>query len=273
MSSKAFSNPLVWGLVAVVLVVAAGLGSWGYTSYRERALRRAVAPQEQAADARLREALAAAHLPGFTHRPLALLCAIVRHADAAMLSAKSLGRNQPYVFAEPDDNARVPRAPVSPAGRENAARLGRAARGAAEELLQSVVLPLPHYRGKPSELRFPCRLMAYGVSDNPEYVGALCIKLRGGPHGRETVLSSEFLLIRPDPLAIVWRHAMELIGLNEWVKQHHTFGQAATPLIHTAAHEVWIVAPEKSPELSVYRVPIGENDRAHPNQGPGASSH
>jgi diguanylate cyclase (GGDEF)-like protein len=77
---------------------------------------------------------------------------IVRDADAAMLSAKSLGRNQTYLFAEPDDNARVPRAPVSPAGRDNAARLGRAARGAAEELLQSVVLPLPHYRGKPSEL-------------------------------------------------------------------------------------------------------------------------
>jgi hypothetical protein len=130
-----------------------------------------------------------------------------------------------------------------------------------------------YIRGKPSELRFPCRLMAYGVSDNPEYVGALCIKLRGGPHGRETVLSSEFLLIRPDSLAIVWRHAMELIGLNEWVKQHHTFGQAATPLIHTAAHEVWIVAPERSPELSVYRVPIRGNDRAQPNHGPGASAH
>lgn len=130
-----------------------------------------------------------------------------------------------------------------------------------------------YIRGKPSELRFPCRLMAYGVSDNPEYVGALCIKLRGGPHGRETVLSSEFLLIRPDPLAVVWRHRMELIGLNEWVKQHYTFGQAGTPLIHTARHEVWIVAPEKSPELSVYRVPVQENDRAQPDHGPGASAH
>jgi len=59
MSSKKFKNPLVWGVVAVVVLVAAGLGAWGYASYRERSLHQAVAPQVQAADARLREALAA----------------------------------------------------------------------------------------------------------------------------------------------------------------------------------------------------------------------
>ncbi|MGH2475872.1 MAG: GGDEF domain-containing protein, partial [Candidatus Limnocylindrales bacterium] len=32
---------------------------------------------------------------------------LVRDADAAMYSAKSLGRNQTYIFAEPDDDARV----------------------------------------------------------------------------------------------------------------------------------------------------------------------
>ncbi len=40
---------------------------------------------------------------------------LVRDADAAMYSAKSLGRNQTYIFAEPDENARVPRAPISSA--------------------------------------------------------------------------------------------------------------------------------------------------------------
>jgi hypothetical protein len=33
---------------------------------------------------------------------------LVRDADAAMYSAKSLGRNQTYILAEPDDEARVP---------------------------------------------------------------------------------------------------------------------------------------------------------------------
>ncbi|MEJ7695423.1 MAG: GGDEF domain-containing protein [Candidatus Limnocylindrales bacterium] len=53
---------------------------------------------------------------------------LVRDADAAMYSAKSLGRNQTYIFAEPDDDARVPRAPISAAGRAraHADRRGRA---------------------------------------------------------------------------------------------------------------------------------------------------
>ena len=42
---------------------------------------------------------------------------LVRDADAAMYSAKSLGRNQTYIFEEPDEDARVPRAPISDAGR------------------------------------------------------------------------------------------------------------------------------------------------------------
>jgi diguanylate cyclase (GGDEF)-like protein len=77
---------------------------------------------------------------------------LVRDADAAMYSAKSLGRNQTYVFAEPDDDARVPRAPISPAGRALAFEIGRTARDAATASLTSVIAPLPHYRGQPSPL-------------------------------------------------------------------------------------------------------------------------
>ena len=56
---------------------------------------------------------------------------LVRDADAAMYSAKSLGRNQTYIFAEPDDDARVPRAPISAAGRARAMEIGQLAREAA----------------------------------------------------------------------------------------------------------------------------------------------
>ena len=52
----------------------------------------------------------------------------IRDADAAMYSAKSLGRNQTYIFAEPDEDARVPRAPISDAGRARAIEVGRQAR-------------------------------------------------------------------------------------------------------------------------------------------------
>jgi diguanylate cyclase (GGDEF)-like protein len=77
---------------------------------------------------------------------------LVRDADAAMYSAKSLGRNQTYIFAEPDDDARVPRAPISQAGRATAVEVGRAARDAAAASLTSAIAPLPHYRGRPSAL-------------------------------------------------------------------------------------------------------------------------
>jgi diguanylate cyclase (GGDEF)-like protein len=77
---------------------------------------------------------------------------LVRDADAAMYSAKALGRNQTYIFAEPDDDARVPRAPISADGRARAVEVGRAARDAAAAALTSVVAPLPHYRGQPSAL-------------------------------------------------------------------------------------------------------------------------
>ncbi len=75
---------------------------------------------------------------------------LIRDADAAMYSAKSLGRNQTYIFAEPDDDNRVPRAPISAIGRARALEVGQLARDAATNALTSVLLPLPHYRGQPS---------------------------------------------------------------------------------------------------------------------------
>ena len=77
---------------------------------------------------------------------------LVRDADAAMYSAKSLGRNQTYIFAEPDEDSRVPRAPISAAGRAHAVAIGQQAREAATAALTSVLNPLPSYRGQPSAL-------------------------------------------------------------------------------------------------------------------------
>ena len=78
--------------------------------------------------------------------------ALVQSADQAMYAAKSLGRNQTYVFREPDDDSRVAGAPVSAAGRARALEIAAVARNAAEVALNDVVAPLAHYRGKPSSL-------------------------------------------------------------------------------------------------------------------------
>lgn len=75
---------------------------------------------------------------------------LVRHADAAMYSAKALGRNQVYVFEEPDEDARIRRAPISPEGRARAVEVGRLARAAAEQALIRTLVPYPNHRGQPS---------------------------------------------------------------------------------------------------------------------------
>jgi len=78
--------------------------------------------------------------------------ALVREADAAMYSAKALGRDQVYAFEEPSDDSTVVRSPISPAGRSQAMELGRQAHGAAADALAQIISPLPHYRGQPSAL-------------------------------------------------------------------------------------------------------------------------
>lgn len=75
---------------------------------------------------------------------------LVRHADAAMYSAKALGRNQVYIFEEPDEGARIPRMPISPEGRARAVEVGRLARSAAERSLIQTLAPYPNHRGQPS---------------------------------------------------------------------------------------------------------------------------
>ena len=76
--------------------------------------------------------------------------ALVRDADAAMYSAKALGRNQVYLFEEPDEDAGIRRAPISPEGRARATEVGRLARTAAEQALIQTLVPFPNHRGQPS---------------------------------------------------------------------------------------------------------------------------
>ncbi len=75
---------------------------------------------------------------------------LVRDADAAMYSAKSLGRNQVYIFEEPDEDAIVSRAPVSAEGRARATEVGRTARLAAEQALIATLAPYASHRGHAS---------------------------------------------------------------------------------------------------------------------------
>jgi diguanylate cyclase (GGDEF)-like protein len=78
--------------------------------------------------------------------------ALVREADAAMYSAKALGRDQVYAFEAPNDDSTVISSPIAPAGRSHAMELGRSAHDAVSDALAQIIAPLPHYRGQPSAL-------------------------------------------------------------------------------------------------------------------------
>jgi diguanylate cyclase (GGDEF)-like protein len=77
---------------------------------------------------------------------------LVDQADAAMYAAKSLGRNRTYRYRAVDDNAPVRRAPISAERRAAATAIGQWASDTAAEALASVLAPMPHHRGQPSDM-------------------------------------------------------------------------------------------------------------------------
>ena len=149
---------------------------------------------------------------------------LLRDADAAMYSAKSLGRNQTYVFAETDDDtARIPRAPISAAGRARAAEVGDLARQAAESALAAIISPLPHYRGKPSALiaAIAVRMGTELKLPEPEVQR---IRIAALLHDIGKVAVPEQILEKPGPLSA-----------DEWqtVVQHPRIGQVIIDQVAT----------------------------------------
>jgi diguanylate cyclase (GGDEF)-like protein len=149
---------------------------------------------------------------------------LIRDADTAMYSAKSLGRNQTYVFAEIDeDAARIPRAKISTEGRARATEVGELGREAALAALAAVVNPLPHYRGKPSSLiaaiavRMAHELRLPSIEIDRIRVAALL-------HDIGKVGVSEQILDKPGPLSA-----------DEWqsVVQHPRIGQVIIEQVAT----------------------------------------
>ncbi len=148
---------------------------------------------------------------GSTLRPETL----IQWADQAMYVAKSLGRNQTYVFREPDEDARVVGAPISRAGRARAIEVAAVARRAAELALTEVIDPLPHYRGKPSSLIATIALaMARDLALPAQEIER--IRIASLLHDIGKIAVPEHILEKPAPLDDA-----------EWsfVRQHPRIGQ------------------------------------------------
>lgn len=156
---------------------------------------------------------------------------LVRDADAAMYSAKSLGRNQTYIFEEPDEDARVPRAPISEAGRERAMEIGRRARDAATDVLTSFIAPLPHYRGQPSALIAAIVVEMARQLELPD-VEVDRIRVAALLHDVGKVAVPESILDKPAPLTSAeWRSVVQHPRIGQVILEHAAALRDAVPII------------------------------------------
>jgi diguanylate cyclase (GGDEF)-like protein len=156
---------------------------------------------------------------------------LVRDADAAMYSAKSLGRNQTYIFAEPDEDARVPRAPISAAGRARAIEVGRLARDAATASLTSVIAPLPHYRGQPSALIATIVVAMADSLDLPENEVER-LRVAALLHDVGKVAVPEDILEKPSALTSAeWRTVVQHPRIGQVILEQAASLKEAVPII------------------------------------------
>ncbi len=156
---------------------------------------------------------------------------LVRDADAAMYSAKALGRNQTYIFAEPDDDARVPRAPISAAGRARAVEIGQQARDAATAALTSALMPFPHYRGQPSAL---IASIVVALARQLQLPDAEVDRLRVAAllHDVGKIGLPEEILEKPSALTTAeWRTVVQHPRIGQVILEHATALRDAVPII------------------------------------------
>jgi diguanylate cyclase (GGDEF)-like protein len=78
--------------------------------------------------------------------------ALINDADAALYSAKALGRDQVYVFHELAEGDLVRRAAIAPQARQRAVDVGRAAMRAATSTLQAALAERDGWTGRPSQM-------------------------------------------------------------------------------------------------------------------------
>jgi len=184
-----------------------------------------------------------------------LLDAIVRDADAALYTAKSLGRDQVYVFHDVEDDRRVRRAPIAPAAREAAMQVGRLAMEAATGSLTGALIARPGWAGGTSTMI-------------AESAAAVALEL-GLPAGEIERIRTASLLHDLGKLAIPDEILSKPSGLDEseWrvVTEHPKIGQvvleqagalrdAATIVLH---HHEWFDGRGYPHGLKGQQIPVG----------------
>jgi diguanylate cyclase (GGDEF)-like protein len=180
---------------------------------------------------------------------------LVRDADAALYSAKALGRNQVYVFRETGDDGNVRRAPISSEARSRAVDIGRDAMTAAREALIRTLAGRPGWAGGPSTLIAEASVSLARAIDLPE--GELDrIRTASLLHDLGKLAISDEILDRPTALGISeWRVVTEHPKIGQVVlEQAGALRDAATIVLH---HHEWYDGRGYPHGLSGSEIPIG----------------
>ncbi len=180
---------------------------------------------------------------------------LVRDADAALYSAKALGRNQVYVFRETGDDGSVRRAPISSEARSQALDVGREAMAAAQDALIRTLTGRPGWAGKPSTLIAEASVALARAIDLPE--GELDrIRTASLLHDLGKLAISDEILARPTALGISeWRVVTEHPKIGQVVlEQAGALRDAAAIVLH---HHEWYDGRGYPHGLTGSEIPVG----------------
>ncbi len=183
------------------------------------------------------------------------LDALIRDADAALYSAKSLGRNQVFVFHEIEDDNFVRRAAIAPSAREHALQVGRVAALAATQTLKDVLEVRPGWAGKPSTLIAETAVALAGSLGLPD--GEIeRIRTASLLHDLGKLAISDEILSKPSELdEPEWRVVAEHPKIGQIVlEQAGALRDAATIVLH---HHEWYDGRGYPHGLRGQEIPVG----------------
>jgi len=180
---------------------------------------------------------------------------LVRDADAAMYSAKALGRDQVYVFRETGDEGTVRRAPIASAARSRALDVGHEAMAAAQDALLRTLAGRPSWAGKPSTLIAEASVELARAIDLP--AGELDrIRTASLLHDLGKLAIPDEILAKPGDLAeSEWRVVAEHPKIGQVVlEQAGALRDAATIVLH---HHEWYDGRGYPHGLAGTEIPVG----------------
>ncbi len=181
--------------------------------------------------------------------------ALIRDADAALYSAKALGRNTVYVYRVNGDEATVHRSPIRPEARSAAIDVGRAAMAAAQDALLASLEGRPGWAGKPSTLIAEASIAMARAIDLP--AGELDrIHTASLLHDLGKLAIPDEILAKPDDLRPAeWRVVTEHPKIGHVVlEQAGALRDAAMIVLH---HHEWFDGRGYPHGLAGADIPIG----------------